>query len=133
MLLRTIHEQAGYARQRASGGVIVLRLNDSRPETLEAWRDDCLRIMATWRGANRLRYLHDIRGAQHMTPYNIECVASVLRHMRGIPVQDGRGAVLHSNVGLATVLGGFLNRRRFAGWRIRFFTEEPEALRWLAE
>jgi hypothetical protein len=132
-MLRTVHEQAGYTRQRASGGILVLRLHDARPETLAAWREDCFRIMGTWRGASRLRYLHDIRGAQSMTPYGVECVAAVLRHMRGIPVVDGRGAVLHSNAGIANVLGGFLNRRRYAGWRLRFFTDEDAALRWLGE
>ncbi len=129
---RTVIEKAGYSRQRLSGGIWALRLGDSRRETLEAWHDDCVRVMAAWRPEQRLRYLHDIRKAGQITPYAIENVARVLRRMRQRPVTDARGAILTDNPTLAGLLASFLRGSAYARWQICFFQDEAEALFWLA-
>ncbi len=131
--IRTIIEKAGYRRQRLPGNITVLKLLDARPETIDAWYDDCNKLMAHWQRDQRLRYLHDIRGAEQVTPHATDRVVRVLRRMRHIPVSNGRGAILLSNPTLAALLGTFVNRRRHANWQIRFFFDEAEAMRWLGE
>ncbi len=131
--LRTVVERAGYRRQRAMGGILILRLLDSRRETIDAWFEDCNTLMSNWQSDQPLRYLHDIRQAEQVTPHATECVARVLRRMRHIPVSDGRGAILLHNQTLAALLGTFFKRRPQANWQIRFFEDEAEALRWLAQ
>ncbi len=130
---RTVIEKAGYARQRLPGGVWTLRLGDPHRETLQAWYEDCVRLMAAWRPEQRLRYLHDIRKAGQVTPYAIEYVARVLRRMRQYPVTDARGAILTDNPTLAGLLGSFLKENAYACWQIRFFVDEAEALFWLTD
>lgn len=131
--VRTILEKAGYRRQRTAGGILILRLLNSRHETIDAWFEDCNKLMSNWRPDQPLRYLHDIRQAEQVTPYATECVARVLRRMRHIPVNDGRGAILLNNQTLAALLGTFFKRRPQVNWQIRFFQDEAEALRWLAQ
>jgi hypothetical protein len=131
--LRTVMEKEGYIRQRTAGGVVILRLLDPRPETIDAWYEDCNNLMAHWRDDQPLRYLHDIRKAEHVTPHATERVVSVLRRMRHIAVKDGRGAILLNNATIASLLSTFLKRRPQANWQIRFFSDEAQALAWLAE
>ena len=45
---RTVYQQGNYSRQRATGGVIILRVGDARPETIDAWFEDCQRLIAVW-------------------------------------------------------------------------------------
>jgi hypothetical protein len=130
---RTVIERAGYRRQRLPGGIWALRLVDSHRETLEAWYEDCVRLMEAWRAGERLRYLHDIRKAGQVTPYAIEYVARVLRRMRQRPVTDARGAILTDNPTLAGLLASFLGGSAYAHWQIRFFEDEEEALFWLSK
>lgn len=129
--MRTVIEKAGYQRQRIPGGVLILRLLDGRPETIDAWYNDCQRIMSAWRPGRRLRYLHDIRNAEMLTPFAVERVVAVLRRMRNLPISDGRGAILARNSHIVGLLATFLKRRRYANWEIRFFSDESDALRWL--
>ena len=131
--IRTVIEKEGYRRQRASGGILILRLLDSRRETIEVWHDDCHKLMSHWRADQPLRYLHDIREAEQVTPYATERVARVLRRMRHIPVTDARGAILVNNQTLAALLGTFFKRRSHVNWQIHFFTDESQALCWLSE
>src|SRR5258708_40306722 len=56
-------DQAGYRREIAPGGIIILRLLDSSPETTEAWFQDCNKLMEGWSPEQRLRYVHHIRRA----------------------------------------------------------------------
>ena len=128
---RTIRQEAGYIRQRAPGGIIILRIGDSRPETINAWYDDCLRLMAGWQPARQMRYLHDIRGAGLPTPYATDRVAQVLQRMRQIPVSDGRGAILVTNLTLARLLESVIKRRPRTNWHIRCMADEHGALAWL--
>ncbi len=131
--IRTVMEQAGYRRQRMLGGILILRLLDSRPETIDAWYEDCNRMMAHWQTDQRLRYLQDIRQAEAVTPHSTDRAARVIRRMRHIPVTDARGAVLVNNPALVALLGTFFKRRSQANWHIRFFSDEAEALRWLSD
>ncbi len=131
--LRTVLQKNGYMRQRLPGGILILRLLDGRAETLDAWFEDCNKLMSRWQPGQRLRYLHDIRRAEHVTPYATDRVARVIRRMRQAPLTDGRGAILLNNLTLASVLGGFFRRRSLAHWQVHFFTDEAEALRWLSE
>lgn len=128
---RTLLQQAGYIRQRAAGGVIILRVTNGYPETINAWYEDCKRLMASWQPGKRLRYLHDVRGAGLPTPYATDHVAQVLRQMRYIPVNDGRGAILVENVALAQLLSTLVKRRPQANWQVRCFANENMALMWL--
>jgi hypothetical protein len=130
---RTVIEKAGYQRQRLPGGIIILRLLDSRMETIDAWHEDCHKLMSRWLPGQRLRYLHDIRRAEQVTPHATERVISVLRRMRHTPVSDGRGAILVNNPTLASLLKTFFKRRPRANWQIRFFSDEAEAIRWLSD
>ena len=130
--IRTVIENAGYRRQRATGGILILRLLDSRRETVDAWFEDCEKLICHWRADQPLRYLHDIREAEQVTPHATERVARILRRMRHIPVGDGRGAILLNNQTLAALLGTFFKRRPHVNWQIQFFYDEAEALRWLA-
>jgi hypothetical protein len=129
--VRTIIEKAGYRREHLPGHIVALRLLDGRPETIEAWYEDCSKLMSHWQREDRLRYLHDVRRAEQVTPHAMERVARVLRQMRYIPVTDGRGAILMNNVTLAGLLRTFFRRRAHANWQIRFFNDEAEAIRWL--
>jgi hypothetical protein len=130
---RVVMEQAGYRRERLPNGVLILRLMDARKETIEAWYEDCSRLMTGWRPERRLRYLHDIRRAELVTPHATERVTRVLRRMRTLPVTDARGAILLHSETLAALLGSFLRRRSEMGWDIRFFSDEGRAVRWLSE
>ena len=130
---RVVIEKAGYRRQRLSGGTLILRLLDGRPETIAAWYDDCQKIMSAWRPGRRLRYLHDICNAETITPFAVDRVVNVLRRMRKLPISDGRGAILTRSPQVAGLLSTFLKRRRYANWQIQFFNDEAEALRWLNE
>jgi hypothetical protein len=116
-----------------TGGIVVLRLLDSNPETIEAWYDDCNRLMEDWTPEKRLRYLHDIRQAERVTPRGLDHVTRVLHRMRLISVGDARGAILTRNATLAGLLGTFLKRRPRANWQIRFFQDEAKSLEWLRE
>ncbi len=131
--VRTVVEKAGYRRERLPGSVVVLRLLDARPETIDAWFEDCNKLMSRWERGQRLRYLHDIRQAEQVTPHAMERVVRVLRRMRHIPVSDGRGAILLGNPTVAGLLRTFFRRRAHANWQIRFFDDEGQALRWLSE
>jgi len=131
--IRMVIEQAGYRRQRMLGGILILRLLDSRPETIDAWYNDCNKLMAHWQPGQRLRYLQDIRQAESITPHSTDRVARVIRRMRHIPVNDARGAVLVNNPTLVALLGTFFKRRSQNNWHIRFFNDEADALCWLAE
>ena len=131
--VRTIIHQSGYRRERLPGGIFVLRLQNADPETIDAWYEDCLRLMSRWETGQRLRYLHDIRGAEVVTPHTTDRVARILRRMREIPVSDGRGAILLNNQTIGSLLQGFFKRRPRANWEIRFFNEEERALRWLQQ
>lgn len=129
---RTVISQAGYRRERLPDGTLVLRLLDAYPETVEAWYEDCNRLMASWRPGRRLRYVHDIRNAEYVTPFATERVARVLWRMRQIPVGDARGAILMQNPTLAALLNSFVRNLSAAGWRIRVFGNETEAFTWLS-
>jgi hypothetical protein len=129
---RTVIAQAGYRRERLPDGTLVLRLLDARPETVEAWYQDCNRLMGSWRPGRRLRYVHDIRQAEYVTPFATERVARVLWRMRQIPVGDACGAILVHNPTLAALLDSFVRNLSAAGWRIRVFESEAEALTWLS-
>jgi hypothetical protein len=131
MTVRTIVERRGYQRQRMSGGIIILRLLEQSPEAIEAWYEDCNFFMSRWQPGQRLRYLHDIRRAERVTPYATDRVTRILKRMRTIPVNDGRGAILLTNATLANLLTPFLKPHPPAFWQIRFFSDEAEALRWL--
>jgi hypothetical protein len=131
--VRTVVEKAGYRRERLPGSIVALRLLDARPETIDAWYEDCSKLMAHWQQGQRLRYLHDIRQAEQVTPHAMERVARVLRQMRYTPVTDGRGAILMNNQTLAGLLRTFFRRRAHANWQIRFFSDEAEAMRWLSD
>jgi hypothetical protein len=133
MNLRTIVEKKGYQRQRMLGGIMILRVLEPTPEAIEAWYRDCNLFMARWEQGQRLRYLHDIRKAERVTPFATDRVARVLKRMRTIPVNDGRGAILLNNAALANLLTPFLRPHPPAYWQIRFFGDEPEALNWLSE
>lgn len=129
---RTVIEKAGYRRQRMLGGILILRLLDAEVQTVDAWYEDCNKLMSHWQPGQRLRYLHDIRQAESVTPHNTDRVARVLRRMRHIPVTDGRGAILLNNSALAGLLGTFFKRRSHANWQIQFFSDEDEAIHWLS-
>ncbi|MCC7446940.1 MAG: hypothetical protein IT324_05950 [Anaerolineae bacterium] len=131
--MRTVIAQAGYRRQRMLGGILILRLLDARPETIDAWYTDCNKLMTHWQTGQRLRYLQDIRQAEAVTPYSTDRVARVIRRMRHIPVTDARGAILVNSPALVTLLSTFFKRRSHNNWHIRFFHDESDALRWLAE
>jgi hypothetical protein len=131
--IRTVTEKEGYIRQRMLGGILILRLMDSRRETINAWYEDCSLLMSKWQPGQRLRYLHDVREAEVVTPYAVDRVVRVVRQMRQIPVTDGRGAILVNSSTLAELLSTFLKRRTLVNWQIRFFQDEDEALRWLSE
>lgn len=131
--MRTVIEQNGYIRQRAAGGIVILRLADSRAEAIDAWYAECNKFMSHWEPGQRLRYLHDIRGAETVTPYATDRVVRVLRRMRNTPITDGRGAILLNSAALASILSSFFRRRRPGSWQIRFFRDESEAMRWLSE
>ncbi len=128
---RTQHREAGYVRQRAPGSVVILRLADSRPETIDAWYRDCQAMMASWQPDLRLRYLHDVRGVGLPTLYVTDRVVQVLRRMRYTPINDGRGAILITNGTLARLLESTIKARPQANWSIRCFADEDEALDWL--
>jgi hypothetical protein len=128
---RLIVQKAGYRRERLPGGTLVLRLTDSRAETIDAWYDDCNKLMSAWEPGRRLRYLHDIRGAERITLQATDRAARVLRRMKYVPVTDGRGAILLSDATLGGLLSSYVQRR--PGWQVRVFLEEAEALRWLSE
>lgn len=132
MTLRTIVEKKGYIRQRMNGGITILRVLEPTPEAIEAWYQDCNLFMSRWQPGQRLRYLHDVRSAERVTPYATERVTRVLKRMRTIPVSDGRGAILLNNASLASLLSPFLKPHPPAFWQIRFFSEEAEAFRWLS-
>ncbi len=130
---RVMLEQGNYRRERLLSGIVVLRLLDDEPETLEAWFEDCNRLMGEWEPGQRLRYLHDIRGAERVTPRATDRVARILKRMRNTPVTDGRGAIVLKNSTIASLLGTFFKRRPQANWTIRFFDDEADALRWLSQ
>jgi hypothetical protein len=128
---RMIYEKAGYTRRRLPSGVTVLTLADANAETLDAWFEDCNKLMSRWQPDDKLRYLHDIRGAEFVTPHATDLVAKILRRMRYTPIGDGRGAVVLRNSTISSLLSMFLNRRMSMNWEIRFFSDDSEALRWL--
>jgi hypothetical protein len=129
---RTVIAQAGYRRERLPDGTLVLRLLDAHPETIDAWYQDCNRLMASWRPGRRLRYVHDIRNAEYVTPFATERVARIFWRMRQIPVDDACGAILMHNPTLAALLNSFVRNLSAAGWRIYVFESETDALRWLS-
>lgn len=129
---RIVLEYAGYRRERAAGGILILRLLDDRRETLDAWHEDCHKLMSHWRADQPLRYLHDIRHAEQVTPYATERVARVVRRMRSIPVHDARGAILVNNESLAALLDTFFRRRTQINWQISNFRNEQDAMQWLS-
>lgn len=131
--LRTVLHQAGYVRQRQLGGTYILRLLDHDSTTIDAWFADCNGLMRTWGRGKRLRYLHDIRQAERITPHGIDRATRVLERMRNIPVSDGRGAVLAQNPAVIGILQMTLRSRRYSVWDIRIFQDETTALRWLAD
>ncbi|HLY24956.1 MAG TPA: hypothetical protein VKQ72_01365, partial [Aggregatilineales bacterium] len=131
--LPVVVQEAGYRREAAPGGIVILRLTDSTPETIEAWFEDCNKLMESWKPQQRLRYLHDIRQAERVTPRGLDRVTRILHRMRLIPVGDSRGAILTRNATLAGLLGTFLKRRPRANWQIRFFQDEDKALHWLRQ
>ncbi|CAG1002857.1 MAG: hypothetical protein IT322_13575 [Anaerolineae bacterium] len=128
---RTVIVKAGYRRERLPGNILIMRLLDSQRESLDAWYEDCCKCMSAWRPGRRLRYLHDIRHAEYITPYATERVIRVLAKMRQLPVTDGRGAILLQTPALGSVLGTFFKRRTYANWQVQFFNDEHEAIRWL--
>lgn len=130
---RIIVEEAGYQRSRLPNGIFVLRVSDARPATLQAWFEDCNKLMSRWQAEQPLRYIHDIRGAEQLTPHGIDYVSQVLRRMRYIPVNDGRGAIVLNNTTIATMLAPFFKRRPTANWQVRFFRDDQEAVRWLLQ
>lgn len=127
-----IVEQGNYRREQLTSGIMVLRLLDDEPQTLEAWFEDCNNLMADWEPGQRLRYLHDIRGAERVTPRATDRVARVLKRMRNTPVTDGRGAIVLRNGMIASLLSTFFKRRPQVNWTIRFFDDEAEAINWLS-
>jgi hypothetical protein len=126
-------QAAGYSRERLPGGITVLRLRDANPATIDAWYEDCNKLMGRWQADQRLRYMHDIRGAETITPHATDRVTRILRRMRYIPVNDGRGAIVLNNAIIAALLESFFKRRPHANWQIRFFNDDEKALRWLSE
>src|SRR5271157_744416 len=128
---RTIVDQYGYIRQRMLGNIYVLRLRDAAPDTIDAWYEDCMKVMSRWEPNQRLRYLHDIREAEFVTPHAIDRVTQILRRMRNIPVMDARGAILLTNPLIGLLLGTFFNQRPQLAWQIRFFEDESAAIQWL--
>jgi len=130
---RIIVQQAGYSRERLLGGVTILKLRNAEPESVDAWYQDCLKLMSRWQPGQRLRYMHDIRNAEQITSYGLERVIDVLRRLRTIPVSDAKGAVVLKKAALADLLGSFLKRRPTARWEIRFYYEPQEALNWLQQ
>ncbi len=128
---RTLFQQGGYLRQRAEGGIIILRLTNAQPETINAWYEDCNRLIASWQPNKRLRYLHDVRGVGLPTLHTTDRVAQVLRRVRYTSVTDGRGAILVENAALAQLLASLVKRRPQANWQIRCFSDEAAALAWL--
>jgi len=130
---KLIIEHGNYRRERLPGGINILRLMDDDPDTLEAWFEDCNRLMTDWEPGQRLRYLHDIRGAERVTPRATDRVARILKRMRNTPVTDGRGAIVLKNGTIASLLSTFFRRRPQANWSIRFFEDESEALHWLSQ
>jgi hypothetical protein len=132
-ILRTVVQRQGYLRQHLTSGISILRLLDSSPEAIEAWYEECNLMMANWRPGQRLRYVHDIRAAERITPRGTDRVARVLRRMRSIPVTDGRGAILLHNPALANLLAPFLRPKAPARWLIQFFDDEAEAIAWLSK
>jgi hypothetical protein len=129
---RTVIAKAGYRRERWPGGILVMRLLDNQTETIDAWFEDCQLNMSAWRVGRRLRYLHDIRSAEHITAYSTERVTRVLRVMRHTEVSDAKGAVLLKTEAIGTLLSSFLRRRAYEPWQIQFFTDELAALGWLS-
>jgi hypothetical protein len=130
---RTVIQKPGYVRQRVPGGIWILRVQDTSTEAISAWYDDCNLFMAHWRPGQRLRYLHDIRLAERVTPFATDRVTRVLKRMRRIPVTNGRGAIVMQNAALAKLLAPFLKPHPPANWQIQFFSDEQAALRWLHE
>lgn len=131
--IRTVLVTGGYMRQRQLGGTLILRLFDLQPSSIDAWYADCNGLMAHWARGRRLRYLHDIRRVQYVTPHALDRVTRVLSRMRVTPVSDGRGAILASHAPLMSLLQTTLKSRRFSTWNMRVFHDEDAALRWLAE
>lgn len=131
--IRTILQKAGYVRQRQIGGTYVLRLLDPERATIDAWYADCNGLMHTWGREKRLRYLHDIRQAERITPHAIDRATRVLERMRVTPVSNGRGAILAENPAVIGILQMTLRARRYSTWDIRVFQDEQAALRWLEE
>ncbi|MEP7286744.1 MAG: hypothetical protein ABI947_13370 [Chloroflexota bacterium] len=129
---RVIMQQGGYSRRRLPGSIFILRLEDASPATIEAWYEDCNNLMSRWQPDQRLRYLHDIRGAEWVNSQTMDRVTRVLRRLRYIPVGDGRGAIVLNNTTIASLLSTFFKRRPHANWDIRFFSDPTEALAWLA-
>ena len=130
---RIVVQRPGYERERLPGDIYLLRLRDSRSESIEAWYEDCNKLMSRWLPDQRLRYLHDIRAAEQVTPRAMDRVARVLRRMRNTPVTDGHGAVVLNNGVVASLLATFLKRRPQANWQIKFFDNEDDAVHWLSE
>lgn len=131
--IRTILQRPGYIRQRMIGGITILRVMEPTPEAIQAWYEDCNQFMARWQNGQRLRYLHDIRRAERVTPFATEKVVRILKRMHRIPVSDGRGAILLHNANLMNLLTPFLKPHPPANWQIKFFSDEAEAIRWLSE
>ena len=131
--VRTVLVTGGYIRQRQLGGTLILRLLDLNAVTIDAWYADCNGLMTHWGRGKRLRYLHDIRQVQHVTPHALDRVTRILSRMRVTPVSDGRGAILANHAPLVSLLQTTLKSRRFSTWNMRIFHDEDAALRWLAE
>jgi hypothetical protein len=130
---RIVVQRPGYERERLPGDIFILRLHDARSESVDAWYEDCNKLMSRWLPGQHLRYLHDIRAAESVTPHAMDRVARVLRRMRNTPVTDGHGAIVLNNGVVASLLATFFKRRPHANWQIRFFDKEDLAVRWLAE
>jgi hypothetical protein len=130
---RLMVKKAGYSRVRLADSTVILRLEDAESATLQAWFEDCNRLMSYWQPEAPLRYIHDIRGAEVLTPYAVDYVTRVLRRMRYTWVQDGRGAIILNNASIAALLTTFFKQRPFSNWEIRFFRDEAEALRWVRQ
>ncbi len=130
---KIVIRRPGYEREWLPGDIHILRLHDARSESIEAWYEDCNKLMARWLPGQRLRYLHDIRAAEQVTPRAMDRVTRVLRRMRNTPVTDGHGAIVLNNGVVASLLATFFKRRPQANWQIRFFDNEDAAVHWLSE
>lgn len=126
-------ERASFVRQELPGGIVVLRLRDSEPDTLDAWYTECTRQMAAWTSEGRLRYLHDVRAAEALKAHSIDRVTRVLKGVGASPARDGRGAILLDNRAVAATLDSVVSRYVGGKWQVRCFSDETQAIGWLRQ